>query len=150
VTRARFPSDERYEQAFAVLRPEAVWVAVENEVVLGVLLLRDHGRDPFDLSPAKRLYGRLRVLRHQIVEAVSSGRAVHVASFWSAPHLRGQGIGAAMLLAALPDNAEVTLLARPGRETFYRRHGFCDGGSWRLRLIGRIAGLSPMHRRKGG
>lgn len=144
--RARFPADERYERAFAVLRHEAVWIAVQGEAVRGVLLLRDHGRPPFVLGPANLIYGWFRVLRHQILETITSGRAVHVASFWTAPQLRGQGLGAAMLRAALPDDVKVTLFARSGREAFYGRHGFLKGGSLRMRLIGRISGMSPMHR----
>lgn len=144
--RARFPAD-RYAQAFGDLRPGAAWVAVDGGVLRGVLLIRDHGRDPYDLAPARRLYGPLRMLRHRMAEAMSSGPALHIAAFWTAPEARGQGIGSA-LLAALPDG-DITLLARPGREGFYRRHGFQDGGPWRLRLIGRIAGMAPMHRPKG-
>jgi len=148
--RARFPADKRFEQAFSILRHDAVWIAVEGEVVRGVLVLRKHGRNPFVLNHAKQIYGRFRVLRHLLIDSISSGRSVHVASFWTAPELRGQGLGAAMLKAALPQDAKVTLHARPGREAFYRRHGFRDGGSWRMRLIGRIAGMSPMHRPRGG
>lgn len=144
--RARFPADERYERAFAVLQHEAVWIAVEGEVVRGVLVMRNHGRSPFSLGPARLTYGWFRVWRHQILESITSGRAVHIAAFWTAPELRGQGLGTAMLQAALPDNARVTLFARPGREAFYSRHGFRNGGSLRMRLIGRISGMSPMHR----
>lgn len=147
--RARFPADDRYGRAFADLRPGAAWVAVDGGVLRGVLLIRDHGRDPYDPAPAARLYGPLLMLRHRMAEAISSGPALHVAAFWTAPEARGQGIGSA-LLAALPDTAPITLLARPGREDFYRRHGFREGGPWRLRLIGRIAGMAPMHRPKGG
>lgn len=148
--RARFPADERYEQAFTELRHDSVWVALQGEEVLGVLLLRNYGRDPFVLNRAKQIYGPFRVLRHQLLEYITSGRSVHVSSFWTAPDLRGKGLGAAMLTAALPQGAKITLHARPGREVFYRRHGFQDGGSWRMRLIGRIAGLAPMHRPRGG
>ena len=148
--RARFPADERFEQAFTDLRHDSVWVALQGEEVRGVLLLRNQGRDPFVLSRAKRIYGPFLVLRHQLLEYITSGRSVHVASFWTAPVLRGEGLGAAMLKAALPQDAKVTLHARPGREAFYRRHGFLDGGSWRMRLVGRIAGLSPMYRPRGG
>jgi GNAT superfamily N-acetyltransferase len=146
--RARFPADDRYAQAFGMLRPGAAFVVAEGGVLRGVLLLRDHGRDPYDLAPVLCLYGMLRLLRHRVAEAVSSGPTLHIAAFWTAPDARGQGIGSA-LLAALPDDALITLLARPGREGFYRRHGFGDGGPWRLRLIGRLAGMAPMYRPKG-
>jgi GNAT superfamily N-acetyltransferase len=92
----------------------------------------------------------LRTLRHRISEAASSGPTLHIAAFWTAPDARGQGIGSALLSALIAAaETEITLLARPGREGFYRRHGFGDGGPWRLRLIGRLAGMAPMYRPKG-
>jgi GNAT superfamily N-acetyltransferase len=150
--RRMFPSDARYRQAFAALNPGQCLVVAEGDAVRGVLLARIDGRDAFALSGAQfsGLYGMLGLLRLALtrtVESLTSGPATHISAFWVDPAHRGGGIGAALLTrltATTP--AEITLLARPGRTAFYAPHGFAIGGPTRLRLIGRLIGMTAMRR----
>jgi GNAT superfamily N-acetyltransferase len=151
--RRLFPEDGRYAQAFGEMRPAACLAAVEGGEVVGVIAARRRGRDAFRLTAAglARLYGplagRLRLLAYRAQEALTSGPQTHVSAFWTDPRLRGRGVGGALLSRLIAETEGlITLLARPGREAFYRRHGFAEGGPARLRLIGRLAGFTPMRR----
>jgi GNAT superfamily N-acetyltransferase len=150
--RRLFPRDPRFAQAFAALSPGHCFVAAQGGALRGVLLMRIEGRDAFALSGARlvRLYGpmgRLRLALVRVAEALTAGPATHVSAFWVDPAHRGRGIGAALLSALTRETpAEITLLARPGREGFYARHGFAPGGPARLRLIGPLIGMTAMRR----
>ena len=154
--RARLPDDPRWEGLFTRLRPGDCWAAEGAEGaegLLGALAVGRGGGDAFALRAADwtaaygPLRGRLLLARHRAAERLAAGPACHLAAFWVRPEARGAGIGAALLAALCrAEDGPITLLARPGREGFYRRHGFREGGPWRLRLVGRIAGMTAMER----
>lgn len=149
--RALFWNEEKYFAAFSELKPTRAIAAHCDRRVVGVLLIKKDGDDPFVVSRRRfaDIWGRWKgsCLWYVFVvwQFVQDPPGTYCCAVWVHPHWRAEGIGGRLYQRLIDEtDDEVYAMARKDAVAFHRRAGFTAHRSLYRRLIGALAGATPM------
>lgn len=149
--RALFRNEDKYFAAFSDLKPNRAIAAHNERRVIGVLLFKKDGEEPFTVTRRRfvELWGRWKGSYLWWVFAVSQfvqdPPGAYCCAIWVHPNWRNAGIGGRLYQRLIDEmDGEIYAMARNDAVAFHRRAGFRPHPSLYRRLIGAIAGAAPM------
>lgn len=150
--RRMFPDDERYFEAFEIVRAGDIAASFDGERVTGILLIHRRKHDVFNISQGKfiRLYGLYWGLvyfwRYIIAHRLARAGDFYLASIWVGKRTRNSGVGSKLLQRATSRlGGRWTVLARnKDAERFFARHGFTVRRGVHAWMLRRTTGRTPM------
>lgn len=149
--KALFGDEGKYFAAFSVLRADRAIAAYAGHRVVGVLLFKENGDEPFVVSCARfrelwrPVHGTFLWAVFVALQYVQDPKGTYCCAVWVHPDWRAAGIGG-QLYARLAEECddEIAAFARKDAVAFHRRAGFALHGSLYRRVVGWLSGTRPM------